>query len=238
MSSALAIRSMRFAARSQASVFRAGSISSFVAKATYSTKNEPKASATSLIARLPDTILSKTGLLATGTAAAVYAISNELYILGDETTLLAIFSSFIFMVGKLGGPAYTDWANGYIANMTSILNKSRETHASAVKERIDSVGQLKEVVDTTKILFEVSKETVKAEAEAFELKQKVEIAAEAKSVLDSWVRYEASVRQREQKHLTDTIIAKIQESIKTKKVQADAITQGVAEIEKIFASAK
>lgn len=154
--------------------------------------------------------------------------------MGDETTIVAVFSAFIYMIAKVGAPAYTEWANGYIANMTSILNKSREAHTDAVKQRIESVSQLKDVVDTTKILFEVSKETAQLEAKAFESKQAVDFAHEAKSVLDSWVRYEASVRQREQKLLAESVIAKIEKEIKTPKFQQQVLTQSVAEIESMF----
>jgi F-type H+-transporting ATPase subunit b len=47
------------------------------------------------------------------------------------------------------------------------------------------------------------------EAEAFELKQKVAAANEIKSVLDSWVRFEVSVREREQKSLAAEVIQKV-----------------------------
>ncbi|KAK9477327.1 F1F0 ATP synthase [Lipomyces japonicus] len=201
---------------------------------SYSTKPDPKDKAASLINSVPDSFLTKTGVVATGTLAAVYAISNELYVLGAETTLLAVFSSFIFMVAKVGGPAYTEWANGYINNVKSILNKARDDHTAAVKERIESVSELKSVVDTTTTLFEVAKETSKLEAKAFELKQKVEIAHEAKTVLDSWVRYEASVRQREQKQLAEAVIAKIQKEIKTPKFQQQVLAQSVTDVESMF----
>ncbi|KAK9390792.1 ATPase, F0 complex, B chain/subunit B/MI25 [Lipomyces mesembrius] len=142
------------------------------------------------------------------------------------------------MVSKVGAPAYTEWANGYIANMKAILNKSREGHTAAVKERIESVSQLKDVVETTKVLFDVSKETAQLEAKAFELKQTVDFAHEAKSVLDSWVRYEANVRQREQKQLAESVIAKIEKEIRTPKFQQQVLTQSIAEVEKLFAASK
>ncbi|KAK9456523.1 ATP4 subunit B of the stator stalk of mitochondrial F1F0 ATP synthase-like protein [Dipodascopsis uninucleata] len=242
MNSVLFRNSLRTVTRSPASALIRGLITPQRLTACltkgYATGPDPKAKASSLISSIPDSALSKTGILATGTAGAVYAVSNELYVLGDETTLLAIFAAFIFMISKVVAPAYTEWANGYISNMTSILNKAREEHTSAVKERIESVSQLKDVVETTKTLFEVSKETAQLEAKAFELKQTADFAAEAKSVLDSWVRYEASVRQREQKQLADSVIAKIEKEIRTPKFQKDVLSQSVAEIEKIFAPAK
>ena len=61
-------------------------------------------------------------------------------------------------------------------------------------------------------------ETAALEAEAFELKQKVAAAAEIKSVLDSWVRYEAAIREREQKALAEAVIEKVKATISDPKV--------------------
>ncbi len=97
---------------------------------------------------------------------------------------------------------------------------------------------MKDVTKTTSVLFEISKETAHLEAEAFELKQKVDIAAEAKAVLDSWVRYEASVRQREQKQLAEAIIAKVNKEVVNPDFQQKLLRQSVDNIEKIFSKAK
>jgi F-type H+-transporting ATPase subunit b len=52
-----------------------------------------------------------------------------------------------------------------------------------------------------------AQETAHLEAQAFELEQKTAIAHEAKTVLDSWVRYEGQVKQKQQRELGDSIIA-------------------------------
>lgn len=182
-------------------------------------------------------MLSKTGVLATGVLGSVYAISNELYIVNDESIVLGVFAAFVVVVAKLGGPGYTSWADGYIDNMRNILNTTRDKHTDAVKERIGDVNKLKDVVSTTQDLFAVSKETVKLEAGVFETKQQVTLAAEAKSVLDSWVRYENSVRQREQKLLAETVISKIEKDLKDPKFQQKILQQSVEDIEKLFAKA-
>lgn len=154
---------------------------------------DPKAKASSILDALPgNTALTKTGILATTTAAAVYAISNQLYVLNDETILLTTFTGVILGAIKFLAPAYNEYAENRVKQVSNILNSSRTKHVDAVKERIESVSELKNVSETTKVLFDVSKETVKLEGEVFELKQKVDLAHEAKSVLDSWVRYEAS----------------------------------------------
>jgi F-type H+-transporting ATPase subunit b len=79
-------------------------------------------------------------------------------------------------------------------------------------------------------------ETAKLEAEAFELEQKTALAAEAKSVLDSWVRYEGQVKQRQQKELADSVIAKISKELENPKVLQQILQQSVADVEKIVAS--
>lgn len=78
-------------------------------------------------------------------------------------------------------------------------------------------------------------ETAKLEAEAFELEQKTALAAEAKSVLDSWVRYEGQVKQRQQKELADSIIAKITKELENPKVLQQILQQSVADVEKVVA---
>ena len=108
----------------------------------------------------------------------------------------------------------------------------------AVKDRITSVSELQNVQDITKVLFEVSKETVQLEAEAFELKQKVDLAHEAKAVLDSWVRYEASVRQMQQKQLTESVLAKVKAELANPKFQDKVLQQSVGEVEQLFAKLK
>ncbi len=75
------------------------------------------------------------------------------------------------------------------------------------------------------------KETAKLEAQAFELEQKTALALEAKQVLDSWVRYEGQVKQRQQRELADSIIGKIQKELENPKVLQQILQQSVADVE-------
>jgi F-type H+-transporting ATPase subunit b len=196
---------------------------------------DPKARASAIVEALPGTtLISKTGILATGTAAAIYAVSNSLYVVNAETCLFVVFGAFLYTMSKTAAPAYKDWAEGHINTIKSVLDKARASHVVAVKDRIDSVNQLKNVVSTTKDLFALSKETVELEAKAFELKQQVDMAAEAKSVLDSWVRYESQVRQREQRELAESVIAKIDKEVSTKKFQQQVLQQALVDIDEVF----
>lgn len=172
-----------------------------------STPVEPKEKAHSIVDALPgNNLISKTGILATSAAATIYGISNELIVLHDETILVVTFSTFVALCAKFVAPLYTEWADGEIKKVNDLLNESKNKHVTAVKGRIESVSQLKDVVSTTKQLFDISRETAKLEAETFELKQKLAVANEAKATLDSWVRFEQQQRQLEQEQLIKAII--------------------------------
>lgn len=81
-----------------------------------------------------------------------------------------------------------------------------------------------------------TKETAQLEAQAYELEQKTALAAEAKSVLDSWVRYEGQVKQRQQKELAENVIAKIQKELENPKVLQQILQQSIADVESMFDS--
>lgn len=64
------------------------------------------------------------------------------------------------------------------------------------------------------------------------MEQKTAIAHEVKGVLDSWVRYEGQVKQRQQKELAETIIAKIDKELEDPKVLKRILDQSVADVER------
>lgn len=199
---------------------------------------EPKEKAGSIIDAMPGSnYLSKTGFLATSAAAAIYGLSSEVLIIHDETILVATFAAFTALIAKFVAPLYTEWADGEIKKVNTLLNESRNKHIEAVKGRIESVSQLKDVVSTTKDLFSVSKETAQLEAQAFELKQKIAVAHEAKSVLDSWVRFEQQQRQLQQEQLIKSVLDKVNKEIENPKFQDKVLAEAVTEVEKLFAKA-
>ncbi|KAG5438411.1 hypothetical protein PCANB_002900 [Pneumocystis canis] len=198
----------------------------------FSSKIDPKLKATALIDLLPKSpILSKTGMITTGTVLSIAAISNELYVVNEETIILASFIGIIWFLINSSKQSYVNWADRYINNMQSLLNNSRQEHASIIKERINSIEAMKDVVDVTKDLFEISKETVQLEAKAFELSQIVNVQQEAKAVLESWVRYESALRQHEQAYLANTVISKVNKELRQPKIQQQILDQSIAQIE-------
>lgn len=199
---------------------------------------EPKEKANSIIDALPGSnLISKTGILASSAAAAIYGISNELLVLHDETILVVTFATFTALAAKFVAPLYTEWADGEVKKVNDLLNESRNKHVSAVKARIESVSQLKDVVSTTKQLFDVSRETAKLEAESFALKQQIAVAHEAKATLDSWVRFEQQQRAQEQDQLIKSVMDKVNKEVGNARFQDKVLAESVAEVEKIFSKA-
>lgn len=72
------------------------------------------------------------------------------------------------------------------------------------------------------------------EAQAYELEQRTAIATEAKQVLDSWVRYEGQVRQRQQRELAESVISKIHKELENPKVLQQILQQSVGDVEREF----
>jgi hypothetical protein len=130
------------------------------------------------------------------------------------------------------GSGYRDWAQSKIDNIKNILESSRAEHTQAVKQRIDSVQKMKDVVSVTEGLFALSKETAQLEADAFVQRQKVALATEVKAVLDSWVRFEQQQKEEEQANLTKTVIENVLKSIKDEKTQKDILLGAIAEVER------
>lgn len=75
-------------------------------------------------------------------------------------------------------------------------------------------------------------ETAQLEAQAYELQQRTNLAAEAKQVLESWVRYENQVKQRQQRELAESVIAKIQKELENPKMLQQILQQSVADVER------
>jgi F-type H+-transporting ATPase subunit b len=119
---------------------------------------EPKKKAQSILDSLPgNSLVSKTAILSSTAGAAIYALSNEYYVVNEETIVAFCLLSIWTAVFKYGGPMYKEWADGQVNKIKGILNAARADHTEAVKTRIESVQQLGSVVEITKSLFEVSK---------------------------------------------------------------------------------
>jgi F-type H+-transporting ATPase subunit b len=68
------------------------------------------------------------------------------------------------------------------------------------------------------------------------LSQRTAIVSEAKSVLDSWVRYESQEREAEQRQLAKSVIEKVMSSLKDEKTQKSILENALVEIEGLVKS--
>ncbi|PPQ63115.1 hypothetical protein CVT24_005826 [Panaeolus cyanescens] len=234
MASRIAINSLRAAARPRA--FAA--LPSIAARSMATNPPQPSERASEIIEKLPSSpgIITKTGTALLGVGLTAGAISQELYVVNEESIVLLASIIVFTYIGKVMREPYTQWADGHISRIKNILNAARAEHTGAVQERIDSVGQMKDVVDITKNLFALSKETARIENENFVQQQKVAVASEIKSVLDSWVRYEQQLKESEQADLTKTVIDKVLASLKEPKTQSEILASAVAEVEQLVKS--
>ncbi|EDR08704.1 uncharacterized protein LACBIDRAFT_249479 [Laccaria bicolor S238N-H82] len=198
----------------------------------------PAERASEIVNKLPSKpgLITKTGTAVLGTGLAAAAISQELYVVNEESIVLIasiIVFTYIAKVGPDWEP-YSQWAEGHIQKIRNVLNSARSEHTGAVKERIESVGQMKDVVSMTEALFALSKARPLFTSSNFVEQQKVAVAHEIKSVLDSWVRYEQHLKESEQADLTKTVIDKVLASLKEPKTQQEILASAVAEVERKF----
>ncbi|GMK59621.1 hypothetical protein CspeluHIS016_0802270 [Cutaneotrichosporon spelunceum] len=227
MASRLAIRSLRAARPAVAP-------RALVAARGYASKPTPDEKAAEIINKVPSSSLfTKTaGVLGiTGLSAA--AISNELYVVNEESILAAAFFIILYAIGKNIGAPYSSWANGHIERIRGVLNGAREQHTSAVSQRLDGLESLKEVVPLTEQLYAVAKETNQLEHANFLLEQEAAVKHELKAVLDSWVRYEQQAREAEQTALVKAVSENINSELAKPAFKKALLDEAIANIEAI-----
>ncbi|KAJ1964965.1 atp4 subunit B of the stator stalk of mitochondrial F1F0 ATP synthase [Dipsacomyces acuminosporus] len=207
----------------------------------YSTQKErvpAEEKANSIIDSFPgNSIVAKTGYFAGITGLTALLISKEIYVVNEETILVVAFGSILAVLYKLIKEPYTSWADSQLQAIQDLLSGARSEHKSAVLAQIEAKSQLKDIVAYTKSLFGMSKEIATMNAEAFELQQKVALNSEIKAVLDSWVRYESSVRESEQKALAEKVMGNVRAQLANPKTQDEIIAQCLRDIQAIAKAA-
>ncbi|KAI5123215.1 hypothetical protein M0805_003980 [Coniferiporia weirii] len=235
MTSRVAVSSLRAAASRVRPATTAVVLPKAVPSRNMSSDRQPPAErASAILNSVPSSSLaSKTGTVVLGTGLMAAAISQELYVVNEETVILAGFVILAAFIGKSIREPYKNWAEGHIGKIRGILNGARAEHTEAVKERIQSVEQMKDVVAITEGLFTLSKETAQLESEAFVQRQRVALASELKTVLDSWVRFEQQAKESEQAELAKSIIDTVLKGLNNEKTQREILAGAVAEVEQL-----
>ncbi|KAJ1643356.1 atp4 subunit B of the stator stalk of mitochondrial F1F0 ATP synthase [Coemansia erecta] len=207
----------------------------------YSANNErPPAEqkANSIIDAFPgNSLIAKTGYFASATGLTALLISKEIYVVNEETILVVAFGSILAVLYKAIKEPYVNWAESSLKAIEDLLTGARSEHKTAMLSQIEAKSKLKDIVAYTKNMFGMSKEIATMNAESFELQQKVAMNAEIKSVLDSWVRYESSVRESEQKALAEKVIGSVRSQLTNAKTQDEIISQCLRDIQAIAKTA-
>lgn len=119
---------------------------------------DPQKKSKSLIDALPgNSTASKAAILSATAGLSAAAISNELYVVNEESIVAIALITIFWAVGHYAGPAWSSYAQSQVDKISGILNAARADHTAAVKQRIENVQDLGGVIDITKTLFEVSK---------------------------------------------------------------------------------
>ncbi|KAJ9102358.1 hypothetical protein QFC21_002758 [Naganishia friedmannii] len=207
------------------------------AKQIVKAEPSPEEKATSIINSVPQTSLfTKTSGVLLGTGLTAAAISSELYVANEETVLAVGFLVILGAIASSIGAPYNSWANGHIERIKGILNGARAEHTKAITQRMDSVGQLKDVVPLTKSLYAVAKETAALEHTNFHLTQEAALKSELKSVLDSWVRYEQQQRESEQAALVKAVQTAVDAEVAKPAFRKQLLEEALARVEALAKS--
>ncbi|KAH9958841.1 hypothetical protein BC827DRAFT_1217361 [Russula dissimulans] len=206
-----------------------------MASSSPSTPPPPAERAAEIIDKLPShpSLVTKTGTAILGSGLLATAISQELYVFNEETVIAVGYIILFTYIAKIIRLPYKEWAENHIARIKGVLDGARAEHTQAVKDRIDAVGQMKDVVSLTEGLFAISKETAQLEGDAFVQRQRVALAAEIKTVLDSWVRFEQQEKENEQAQLVKTIVDNVRKTVSDEKTQKEVLAWAVSEVEQL-----
>lgn len=119
---------------------------------------KPEETANNILNAMPgNSLASKLAILSGGAGISVAAISNELYVVNEESIIMLSMFTIYWAIYNYAGPMYSEWAKGQADKVKGILNAARDDHTNAVKARISNVQDLSGVIDITKDLFAVSK---------------------------------------------------------------------------------
>ncbi|KAH9034634.1 ATP synthase [Lactarius pseudohatsudake] len=209
----------------------------FSARTMASSSNQPPPAerAAEIVDKLPShpNLITKTGTAILGSGLLATAISQELYVFNEETVIAVGYIILFGYIAKTIRLPYKEWAENHIARIKGVLDGARAEHTQAVQDRIDAVAQMKDVVSLTEGLFTLSKETAQLESDAFVQRQRVALAAEVKTVLDSWARFEQQEKENEQSRLVKTVVDSVLKSISEEKTQKEVLLWAVSEVEQL-----
>ena len=86
-----------------------------------------------------NSIASKTAILSAGAGASVAAISNEIYVVNEESIIAFSLITVYWAIYTYGGPAYKEWAEGQRDKIKGVLKCDSRTFLPCICNVICSV---------------------------------------------------------------------------------------------------
>jgi len=121
-----------------------------------------------------------------GTAFSLTALSNEWYVMNEETLVAAAFIGFVVSAKALVGPMIVKWYDDYKTNFIREQNEAEDAHIHGCKLVIDGFPADK-IHKNLDLAFEEEKGVVELEAKARVIQEKNELINRYKKNLDQLV---------------------------------------------------
>ena len=180
-----------------------------------------------------NSLLTKTGVVATGTGLAAVAISKELLLLHPETIVLGAFAGMVVLLHKQLSPVVANELDTRAEDIRKTLAAAGEARKSALLGEIETTKSTAEIVDVTKEVFALTKEITTMQAEIRQRELKRAIGAQFKSKLDYIAQLEAQKRALEQAKIVEHLRARVLEAIQDPKFQTELLKKCVTDLENL-----
>ena len=180
-----------------------------------------------------NSLLTKTGVVATGVGVAAVAISKEYLLLHPETIVLGAFAGMVVFLHQQLSPVVANELDTRADDIRKQLNVAGEQRKASLLSEIEATKGTTEVVAITKELFAITKDVATLQAQIRERELRRAIGAQFKAKLDYIAQLEAQKRILEQQKIVDNLRARISEAIQDPKFQTAVLTKCISDIESL-----
>lgn len=151
-----------------------------------------------------------------GTAFSLTALSNEWYVMNEETLVAGAFIGFVITAKTLVGPMIVKWYDDYKTNFISEQNAAEDAHIHGCKLVLEGFP-VEKIHENLDLAFEEEKGVVELEAKARVIQEKNELINRYKKNLDQLVVAKNEAANKEYRVLLGkTLDAAREEAGKTK----------------------
>jgi F-type H+-transporting ATPase subunit b len=180
-----------------------------------------------------NSLLTKTGVVATGVGLTAVAVSKELLLLHPETIVLGAFAGMVVLLHQQLTPVVANELDTRADEIRKQLNVAGDARKASLLSEIETTKGTTEVVAVTKELFTITKEVATLQAQIRERELRRAIGAQFRAKLDYIAQLEAQKRALEQQKIIDNLRARITEAIQDPKFQTELLKKCVTDLESL-----